>query len=1373
MKFGEDLYPDTAYPGEYDTYHILMTKLNRNAFEARSVCSEDQVDMTLISSDGDIVYNCGLRLRGSGSRIAVNGNYRIEIPNGLEFKGREELNMNWENAIAQYIGMTLTKNANAIASDVKLVRVMMNESLKPGTVGGGNQGIYCRIEGVDNDYIENHLPGTEIGNFYTADGSDACRPSHTGTLTWSPSIASYMTAYSPRINNPYTAWYDIQEMTDYIADPISAYPTLLSNRVNIAQWARLFAANICLDNAEAGYFAIPGSGDELRVYMNPDDQLGYLFPWDYSDVVGMGGSPGTRAALWGYTLSIIDKYLYNRPMVGLYVGDTWNMINNTMSAANLTTLFDSMGSKMAPLKATTLSKLNTQRNGLNALINTNLVITGVTSTQPAVMVTTTNVGTTLPVPNVNQNVGSGQWVSLGSMFFPGAGEELARVTRTKAGRAGSGFLTIADAVMFSNATHGVTIIDDGDVGFTRTGTWVQQPSGGYTNGIYYTSIAGGSIATWKATLPAPETYQVYAWMFTYPGAEASDDEAQYEVRAVQPHLAINLAGTGPQNYSDQILVNDTPTDWSVRLNTWSTTNPILINGDSALVTVKAVDWYGNVLKSQSFYAVGNRDLLPKSGSLGGNETWNALAGIYHLTSTVTVPAGVTLTLNPGTILRFASGASLNVAGTLIVAGTPEEPVEFYPHDGLTPWSIQVTGASGDLVMSNAHLVVGSVKINTGAAAVIADSLLEDAYDANGIIDADSGGSVQVLRTIVRRYAKISFDSTPATVDHCLLEDMTTTAVEFLGSANPSTVSRTTIRRPAGTDGIRFENSTAGLVERSLIESITGTGIVIKASTATVHGSLLKACDTGIAVSGASSATLRNNTTTGGNRGHSGSAAITNAIIWNATTSIQSGPAAIAYSDVRQPGTNVYAGVANMNRNPFFRLTMDGDYRLQSISPCVNSAFGGGNRGGIFPVGANPATPGNLQLTPSSNTVWLTWQDNSGDVETGFRIERSPDAGSTWQWVATTSANVTNYADTALPQLTPFAYRVQAVNNRGASFYSESAATTTTTEDYTQLLIDNLRITEIMYNQPGSDDAEFLEFKNISTNLPLNLAGLFTDAAPGETDSRFVFTNGNVIAPQGFFVLVRDPVAYALRYPGAPIHGVYQCTSCGLDNSGETLWVQDANSNDILRLNYADGWYAATDGDGYSLVPVDPNPVIGDPNQSIFWRASTDLGGSPGADDPNPLLGAIVINEILSHQDADNPGDWVELFNPGILPVDLSGWFLSDDATNLTKYTIPPASIVAAGDTIVFTEFSHFGAAFAFSELGDTLYVSSGATGVLTSFRISEDFGAADRNVTFGRYVRSDGVENFVAMSSQTMDAANAYPRVGPVVINEIMYNPAA
>ncbi|NLF40194.1 hypothetical protein GX586_12170 [bacterium] len=54
--------------------------------------------------------------------------------------------------------------------------------------------------------------------------------------------------------------------------------------------------------------------------------------------------------------------------------------------------------------------------------------------------------------------------------------------------------------------------------------------------------------------------------------------------------------------------------------------------------------------------------------------------------------------------------------------------------------------------------------------------------------------------------------------------------------------------------------------------------------------------------------------------------------------------------------------------------------------------------------------------------------------------------------------------------------------------------------------------------------------------------------------------------------------------------------------------------------------------------------------------------------------------------ADEDGafsDWIELHNDGFEPVDLSGWHLTDDATDLAKWTFPGTNIAPGGYLLVF------------------------------------------------------------------------------------------
>jgi hypothetical protein len=178
-------------------------------------------------------------------------------------------------------------------------------------------------------------------------------------------------------------------------------------------------------------------------------------------------------------------------------------------------------------------------------------------------------------------------------------------------------------------------------------------------------------------------------------------------------------------------------------------------------------------------------------------------------------------------------------------------------------------------------------------------------------------------------------------------------------------------------------------------------------------------------------------------------------------------------------------------------------------------------------------------------------------------------------------------------------------------------------------------------------------------------------------------------------------------------------------------------------------------------------------------------GTPGYDDsgilPNP--GAVVINEVMSHSNAGP--DWIELYNTTDEEINIGGWFLSDnnrDEPNLMKYKIADGTTIGGNDYLVFYQDMDFNnpsdpgclVPFALSENGEEACLSSylDPNGYLTGYREVEDFGASQTNVSIGRYYKSStGNFNFVAMDYNTPDSNNAYPKVGPVVINEIMYNP--
>jgi hypothetical protein len=81
----------------------------------------------------------------------------------------------------------------------------------------------------------------------------------------------------------------------------------------------------------------------------------------------------------------------------------------------------------------------------------------------------------------------------------------------------------------------------------------------------------------------------------------------------------------------------------------------------------------------------------------------------------------------------------------------------------------------------------------------------------------------------------------------------------------------------------------------------------------------------------------------------------------------------------------------------------------------------------------PEAPGSLAATASSGGVSLAWQDHGGRP-TGIVVERSVGTRA-WNSIARLAPTASRYSDASAPAATVASYRVRAVNENGASAYS--------------------------------------------------------------------------------------------------------------------------------------------------------------------------------------------------------------------------------------------------------------------------------------------------------------------------------------------------
>ena len=322
-------------------------------------------------------------------------------------------------------------------------------------------------------------------------------------------------------------------------------------------------------------------------------------------------------------------------------------------------------------------------------------------------------------------------------------------------------------------------------------------------------------------------------------------------------------------------------------------------------------------------------------------------------------------------------------------------------------------------------------------------------------------------------------------------------------------------------------------------------------------------------------------------------------------------------------------------------------------------------------------------------------------------------------------------------------------------------------------LSGLGLSEVMFNPPAvgitnGEEFEFIELWN-SGPQALNLSGLvFTKGIT------FTFTNGTILGPGQFLVLARNSAAFAAKYPGVAMGGIY---TGKLDNAGETITLSHPGGTTVFSLTYQDTapWPAAADGWGFSMVPATPGASQASDDGSK-WRASAISGGSPGRADPPVFIAPIKINEVLAHTDPPQV-DAIELLNPTSANVNIGGWFLTDDPAMPLKYRVPMGTTIAAGGLLVVdaTQFDPtpgIGNSFALDSTGDQVWLFSGdASGRLSGYSHGVEFGATFNGASLGRLVNEVGDEFFPLQTMVTLGRTNAGPRVGPVVINEIHYHP--
>jgi hypothetical protein len=129
-----------------------------------------------------------------------------------------------------------------------------------------------------------------------------------------------------------------------------------------------------------------------------------------------------------------------------------------------------------------------------------------------------------------------------------------------------------------------------------------------------------------------------------------------------------LFGSSDAINTRTVLVNGSTSVWSAWEARWTNSNVALTPGINR-VLVQALDTNGLEVSRTNldvWYNIGGTTV---SGSISSDTTWTAANGPYNVNGNVVVPAGVTLTIQPGTTLFLGSAVTFTVNGRLLAQGT--------------------------------------------------------------------------------------------------------------------------------------------------------------------------------------------------------------------------------------------------------------------------------------------------------------------------------------------------------------------------------------------------------------------------------------------------------------------------------------------------------------------------------------------------------------------------------------------------------------------------------------------------------------------------------------------------------------------------------
>ena len=1012
-------FSSAALPTDFPSYHLITTQYTRNRQATRDKTEYDATFLrcpaTGVVSQCEVFYNATERYRGASSLYQNPPSFRIDLPGDHPMASEmnftiKSLDMLGQQPARQGVGYGTFGASGLPHPKVHWPRFNTN----PLVDGGTQNGMYSNVERINEDFFTSQagaiLPlrfpnrcsiaetvctndldcpsgetciQTDIGNCYRGRHDDA-------SLRWegyNPDAyrvdANERNGYQQITNEEEDNWTDLITLCDAmncssgdggalcLEDTYDGwFQNNLASYADVEQWARWYAVHTLMANQEGGIYLDTGDDYFLYFWPGPTYSHATFLPWDMDSIV-----PAFQQTIWrtGYYNSNwpMRRFLRNNAYAGLFVGAICEYMDTAFSQASMNALIDSVPDALFPTggngpqtKQGMKDWVTAQRASVNSEIKRQTTLVGIpgspyTNSNPVIAlsgqlnqcwareVRVNNLPATYNIANPD---GVGANWSYNFTLTPGMNH-----------------------IKVQTLNHQGVEVDraEADVFYNPPGAQVDS-----LKLIAPRRMVNTKTLTLKASIlnagGGVDWSGCYSTLGTVTMNRVSDNASiPITVTFFDDHLPVPADSI--RFYHGVGSVSFTLDDGAaVPAGDYKVTVTVGTTSASKVVTVLANPTW--------------RDL---QGTLSGADlVWGPDENIHIVGHDTYVPAGSTLTINPGTMIMVDSlgglenGTLVTVNGALNAVGTQEKPIHFFSASGPAAMIHTVSGS-----LSNVDAWRGIHHYGSGSSAYkwviltgagngpieghprppiiqVHDThnlLVEDSIftDSTGMMFQGLGtGTYTVRRSLVSRVGiGCEFNGNGHTL---LVEDTWWTGIgrgpttpqrydgDLLhvdGAASNQTIRRCIIA-DGGDDGIDHSASTF-TVDSCIIHAINDKAISMTGGFVTLRNVLIYGAGSGVRGTG----NAYNSTFASGRI--DSPQTVQQSIFW--TSAVGGCSATINYTDGGD-ATHVACGTGNISADPLFTDTAQCDYSLRAGSPAQTAGPGGTRIGWLgFPVGATCGT----------------------------------------------------------------------------------------------------------------------------------------------------------------------------------------------------------------------------------------------------------------------------------------------------------------------------------------------------------------------------------------------------------------------------------